>query len=48
MNTFEIIISELKAIELLHHSTQKTLESLIFQENHKIDLRIKWYEADDE
>ena len=47
LSNFDIIIGELKAVEHAHEFTTNTLfESLEFQKNHYLNIRVKWYETD--
>jgi hypothetical protein len=47
LQSFEIIISDFKAISLKENITQKSMENESYAKNHIIDLSIRWYETDE-
>lgn len=48
LESFEIVISDLKAIALKENITQESMESEKYAKNHKIDMAIRWFETNEQ
>ena len=47
LESFEILISDFKAISLKENITKKSMENESYTRNHNIELKIRWFETND-